>query len=135
MKLPVYPIIAAVAGLLVISATPARAGGDSSCCSASCCSAGITASPKVRAMLDERCKSQCVSPAHLTVSTITQQAVVAGTPKVQQMRAERVPTTVIQAAPETAGYRPTGPDGITASPKVRAMLDERAQSVELAPLK
>ena len=32
-------------------------------------------------------------------------------------------------------YRPTGSDGITASPRVRAQLDERPQSVQIAPLK
>jgi hypothetical protein len=34
-----------------------------------------------------------------------------------------------------AGYRAVGNDGITASPKLRSMLDERPQTVELAPLK
>lgn len=101
----------------------------------SCCDDGIAASPKVRAMLDERCKSKCAATAQITVDTITPQALIAGSPKVQQMRSERPRATVIQVSPETAGYRPTGSDGITASPKVRAMLDERRQTVEIAPLK
>jgi hypothetical protein len=41
----------------------------------------------------------------------------------------------MQVNTETAGYRPTGTDGITASPKVRQMLDERRQVIEIAPLK
>jgi hypothetical protein len=41
----------------------------------------------------------------------------------------------MQQTPLTAGYQPTGADGISASPKVRAMLDEHRQAVEIAPLK
>lgn len=130
MKKLSYPIIAAVAGLLIVSASPARAGGSSSCCDD-----GIAASPKVSAMLNERCKSQCAAPAQAIASTIKSSALVAASPKVQQMRSERPSATVIQAAPETAGYRPTGWDGVTASPKVRAMLDEHSRAVEVAPLK
>jgi hypothetical protein len=55
------------------------------------------------------------------------------------MRNERAYANVVitkaATANETAGYRPTGSDGITASPKVRAQLDERPQSVQIAPLK
>jgi hypothetical protein len=130
MKKLSYPIIAAVAGLLVVSAGSAMAGGTPTCCND-----GIAASPKVRAMLDERCKSQCAAPAQITVNTIKPQATVAGSPKVQQMLSERPAATVMQAAPETAGYQPTGSDGITASPKVRATLNERSQTVQVAPLK
>jgi hypothetical protein len=70
-----------------------------------------------------------------TTTTITPQTAVAASPKVQQMRSESASTPGAQVAPETAVYRATGPDGVTASPKVRAMLDEHKQTVEIAPLK
>ena len=123
-------MIVAVAGLLIASATQAKAGGTDSCCNE-----GIAASPKVRAMLDERCKSLCTAPAQVTTTqTFIRQTDVAASPKVQQMRAERVVGPVVHTT-ETAGYHATGADGITASPKVRAQLDERRQAVEIAPLK
>lgn len=130
-----YPIIAAIAGLLIVSASPALAGGNSSCCSGSCCDNGIAASPKVRAMLNEQCRSKCAAPDHATVSRITPQTAFAASPKVQQMNSQKAPATALQAASETAGYQPTGSDGITASPKVRAMLNEQRQAVQIAPLK
>ena len=125
-----------VAGVLVAFASHASAGGSDSCCSRSCCDDGVTASPKVRAMLDERCMSRCVTPAAPIVNTTAvPQTYVAGTPKVQQMQRDRTPATMAVVSTETAGYRPTGSDGITASPKLRAQLDERRQVIELAPLK
>jgi len=51
------------------------------------------------------------------------------------MRSERAPAVVTYTAPETAGYQPTGSDGITASPKLRAQLNERSHTIEIAPLK
>jgi hypothetical protein len=88
-------------------------------------------------MINERCESKCASMAHgsVTTSTITPHTAVAASPKVQQMQSERASTTGVQVTPETAGYRATGVDGITAPPKVRAMLDEQRQIVENAPLK
>jgi hypothetical protein len=130
MKNTRHFLIAAAALALFASAGQVKAGDT-----ASCCDDGIAASPKVRAMLDERCKSKCAAPAQVTMTTTKQHTTVAASPKVQQMRSERPRATVIQVSPETAGYRPTGADGITASPKVRAMLDERRQTVEIAPLK
>lgn len=85
-------------------------------------------------MLNERCNSRCAAPAQVTMTMTTRQTDVAASPKVQQMHAERASAPVVQAT-ETAGYRATGADGISASPKVRAMLDERRQTVEIAPLK
>ena len=126
-------LIAAAALALLASAGQATAGG-SDCCSASCGHDGIAASPKVRAMLDDRCKSRCATQSHVTVTTTTRQTDIAASPRVQQMRAERAASSTMQST-ETAGYRPTGSDGITASPKVRAQLDERRQTVEIAPLK
>ncbi len=98
---------------------------------------GIAASPKVRAMLNER-RARGMAPQQVTIHQTAPQTTIAASPKVQQMRAEqkRLAATP-RVAPETAGYsyRATGADGITASPKVRAMLDERKQAVEIAPLK
>jgi galactitol-specific phosphotransferase system IIB component len=123
-------LIATAALALFTSASQAKAGGTDTCCND-----GIAASPKVRAMLDERCKARC-APAQVTVNTTTRQTDVAASPKVQQMRSERAAASVAQVATETASYQPTGSDGITASPKVRAQLNERPRAVvEVAPLK
>src|SRR5207249_7985875 len=129
MKKLSYPLIAIAAGLLIAYPSQTKAGGTDSCCDD-----GIAASPKVRAMLDERCKSTCAAPSRVTVTTTTRQTDIAAPPKVQQMRAERTAGPVVQAT-ETTGYKPTGADGITASPRARAQLDERRQTVEIAPLK
>lgn len=87
-------------------------------------------------MLNERCMSRCVTPAATTVNTTAvPQTYVAGTPKVQQLQRDRTAATGVVVTTETAGYRRTGSDGITASPKLRAQLDERRQVIELAPLK
>jgi hypothetical protein len=124
-------LVAAAALALFVSAGQAKAGGTDSCCDD-----GIAASPKVRAMLDERKARCCAAPAQVTTyRTTTRQTDIAASPKVQQMRNERTPAPGMQVNTETAGYRPTGTDGITASPKVRQMLDERRQVIEIAPLK
>jgi hypothetical protein len=122
-------LIVGAAVALIASASQAKAG------TGPCCDDGIAASPKVRAVLDERCKSNCAVPAQLTVTTITPQAQIAASPKVQQMRNERATVAVVGVAAETASYSPTGADGIAASPKVRAMLNERAPATQIAPLK
>ena len=95
---------------------------------------GIAASPKVRQMLNKR-KASAVAPQEVTINQSVPQATIAASPKVQQMRNERMPAPVLPVSPETTSYRATGSDGITASPKVRAKLDERKQTVEIAPLK
>ena len=124
-------LIAAAALALFASAGQARAGGTDSCCDD-----GIAASPKVRAMLDERKANCCAAPAQATTyRNTTRQTDVAASPRVQQMRNDRTPASTVEVAPETAGYRTTGADGISASPRTRAMLDERRQAVEIAPLK
>ena len=128
MKNPYRLLIAAAALALFASAGQIKA--QSQAVSAD----GIAASPKVRQMLNER-KAREAAPQQVTINLITSQATIAGSPKVQQMRNERMPAPVLQTGRETAGYRPTGPDGITASPKVRQMLDEHPQTVEVAPLK
>jgi hypothetical protein len=124
-------LIAAAALALFASAGQARAGGTDSCCDD-----GIAASPKVRAMLDERNARCCPAQTQVTAyQATTRQTDVAASPKVQQMRSERTSAPVVQVTTEIAGYRPTGADGITASPRTRAMLDEHRQAVEIAPLK
>ena len=122
-------LIAAAALTLLVSGSQAWAGPSS------CCKDSIAASPKVRAMLDERNANCCATQQKVVTTTITSQATLAGSPKVQQMRRERPMTTAGLEGSEVAGYKATGSDGITASPKVRAMLDERRQTVEIAPLK
>src|SRR5689334_21807788 len=112
MKKLSYPMMAAVAGILIASAAPARADGTDACCAGSCCDDGIAASPKVRAMLNERCASGCVAPAHVAVTTTTRQTDVAASPKVQQMRNEKVLASTAAVSTETAGYSATGWDGI-----------------------
>jgi hypothetical protein len=95
---------------------------------------GIAASPKVRQVLNER-KARAAAPQQVTINQIAPETTVAASPKVQQMLNERTRAAVPQVGPETASYRATGSDGITASPKVRAMLDEHRQTIEFAPLK
>ena len=85
-------------------------------------------------MLDERCKSRCAAPAQMAVTTTTHHTDIAASPRVQEMRHERMPGPVLLSS-ETVSYRATGSDGITASPRLRAQLDEHRQAVEIAPLK
>jgi len=129
MKTLNYPLIVTIAGLLLGSA--GRVQADTSSWS----NDGIAASPKIRAMLDEQYKSRSAAPAQPPVTTTRSRAEIAASPKIQQMRSERPSAPVIVVSTETAGYRPTGPDGITASPKVRSQLDERRSVIEIAPLK
>ncbi len=119
-------LVAAVALALFVSAGQIKAQAVSD--------DGIAASPKVRQMLNER-KASGATPQQVTINQIVPQTKIAASPKVQQMRNERMPASVLQVGPETAGYRVKGSDGITASPKARAMLDEHRQTVQIAPLK
>lgn len=50
-----------------------------------------------------------------------------------QLRAASEPTQV--ASTRVVGYRATGDDGITASPKLRQFLDEHKSVTQMAPLK
>src|SRR6266404_3394038 len=124
MKKTSYPLIVAVAGLLIASA------GQSQAQSQLRTDDGVAASPKVRQMLQER-KARTSAPV-VSSQVITHQdassANLAASPKVQQMRHEKVIAATPRSTAKFAGYRATGDDGITASPKVRAMLDERRQS-------
>ena len=87
-------------------------------------------------MLDERKARCCATDTHVTTyRTTTRQTDIAASPRVQQMRSDSMPAHAVQVAPQIVGYRPTGADGITASPRVRQQLDERRQTIEIAPLK
>src|SRR5258705_10474169 len=78
-------LIAAAALALFASAGQAKAGGTDSCCDDR-----IAASPKVRAMLDERKAACCATGAQLTTyQTTTRQSDFPASPKVQQMRGDR----------------------------------------------
>jgi len=127
-------IAAAALGLLA-STSQLRAGGNSACCSGSCCDNATAASPRVRAVLDERCKSRCAPSAQVTSSTIVLQTEIAASPKAQQMRNEWAQTPAGSAMLDMGDFNASVSDGVAASPKVRAQLDERRQVIEVAPLK
>ncbi len=100
---------------------------------------GIAASPKVRQMLNERAAAtrlQATTPT-VTVTYVNPAAGVTAPPKTLQMLAER--KVVVSGTPSTeiatVGYRPTGDDGITASPKHRQQLGERGPTLMVAPVK
>jgi hypothetical protein len=109
---------------------------------------GITASPKLRQMLEETKK--VVSSPSPAVASVGYQATaedgVTASPKLRQLLNERkavvgAPSAVISSV----GYRPTDADGVTASPKLRQQLNEqdtqfllhhittRAEAEELKP--
>ena len=101
---------------------------------------GITASPKVRQMLNERhavpgpsilVPVVTVRPANAAATGIT------ASPKVNQMLDGQ--KVIVNQAPSAevaiAGYQPNVPDGVAASPKVRQQLSQRAPEYIIAPLK
>ena len=99
---------------------------------------GITASPKVRQMLNERPASRpTVLAPTVTVTSNNASEGITASPKFRQIMAAQ--KRIISNAPSTevanVGYRPTGSDGITASPKLRQQLGERAAEFIIAPLK
>ena len=100
---------------------------------------GIAASPKVRQMLNERAVAARVQPANPTVAVTYRNPAVGVTapPKTLQMLAERkvVVNGALSTEVATTGYRPTGNDGVTASPKLRQQLDERGPTLMVAPIK
>ena len=100
---------------------------------------GVTASPKVRQMLNERAAARRVAPPTESVTVTYRNPAdgVTASPKVRQMLADR--KVVVGGARQTevasAVYRPTGADGITASPKLREQLNSRGTPIMIAPLK
>ena len=132
MKNLSYPMIVVVAGLLIASAGSAKAGGSDGCCSGSSCKPSVAASPKLQATLEERCVSKCAAP-ETAASIATSQALANGSPRTQLQQQKSVATTGFDSP--TTTFRTTGDDGVAASPKLRATLDERRQPVQIAPLK
>ena len=108
---------------------------------------GITASPKMRQLLDERA---AMNQTNSNVTPVNGPAAgslpfgdegIAASPKIRQMLNEEDASVYAQikydqVAFKSAGYRATGDDGVTASPKMRQMLNERGQGeTQVAPLK
>lgn len=100
---------------------------------------GITASPKVRAMLNERVQSTTSVPSLANATSHQAWAVEgnAASPKVRQMLADRKGGSVVAAQPTAVvSAQPGAADGIVASPKLREQLNERsARQIEIAPLR
>ena len=100
---------------------------------------GITASPKVRELLNQR-KPVASTPSAAVTNPgfrATGDDGITASPKLRQTLNERrtVPSTPSTGV-ASAGYRPTGDDGITASPKVRQQIEERKpHATMVAPLK
>ena len=87
-------------------------------------------------MLDERCRSKCVTPAAAVTVTTREESPGFGSPTVQQMRADQARLAPADASSsQTVGYRAVGDDGIAASPKVRSTLDSQSRVIQIAPLK
>lgn len=125
-------LTAAAIGLAYTSNAQYRPTGDD----------GITASPRVRQMLNERAASARLAPQATVAKTELQKSAptrsIAASPKLQQMLAESRPavhTTPSNSEFVTSGYQPTGKDGITASPRTRQQLNERNQTIMVAPVK
>jgi hypothetical protein len=99
---------------------------------------GITASPKVRAMVNERARSAS-APIVADVAAYPAPAGmdIAASPKVRQLLSEQKARATAPAVAVVAVSQPrTTGDGIAASPKVRAQLNERSnREVQVAPLK
>jgi hypothetical protein len=99
---------------------------------------GIAASPKVRAMLNERPRAPITGPtAEIVLKPARATYDIAASPKVRQMLNETESRTTVPAAPAVAvNHTRPADDGITASPKVRAQLNERSNNaIQIAPLK
>ena len=111
---------------------------------------GIAASPRARQMLNERkainenkgmfigvLKDSDGACCNGTACVTKEGKPIAASPRVTQMLSERPVRQVetVTTSAGVAGYRATGADGITASPRLRQQLDERRQAVEIAPLK
>jgi hypothetical protein len=122
-------VIAAAALAIFASAGQVNARADDN----------IAASPKVRSQHNEHYNRTHPAPPQVTVPVVTATAnsQLAASPKIHSQKQGRSVQVapVVMSTTQTAGYRPTGSDGITASPKARFMLGERQQTFEIAPLK
>ena len=98
---------------------------------------GITASPKVRQMLNER-NAHRTTASHVAVASrpAQNQSDLAASPKWTQALAGRGSgmnrNAVVASTPSTTA---PAKDGIAASPKLRQQLDERAAQFQIAPIK
>ena len=84
-------------------------------------------------MLDERCIGECAAPAQGSQTTTASAALLNGSPRTQSQNQKAYVAQSMDAP--LATFKATGDDGITASPKLRSQLDERRQTVQIAPLK
>ena len=108
---------------------------------------GITASPKMRQLFDERAAMNQTNSNAMPVNGPAAGPLpfgdegIAASPKIRQMLNEEDASVYAQIkydqmAFKSAGYRATGDDGVTASPKMRQMLNEQGQAeTQVAPLK
>ena len=100
---------------------------------------GVAASPKVRAMLNERARptSSVAVTENTAWKSVRATSDIAASPKVSQMLSETKARTTAPTAAALAVNQPrTTDDGIAASPKVRAQLNERSNpEIQIAPLK
>jgi hypothetical protein len=89
-------------------------------------------------LMSPRAKDQADSLRKVpgTTTDTIDRSIKPGSPKAiaQAESLRRVPSAS-SAAVAAVGYRATGDDGITASPKARQQLDERGSHVMIAPLK
>ncbi len=104
---------------------------------------GIAASPRMRQFLNERkAAAAAVASKKVTGAVFGEQVVatkpIAASPRVQQKLdrgAASTSTPVLTTDRVSVGYRATGPDGITASPKMREQLNQRGTVIMVAPVK
>lgn len=140
--LPVAAFVAALGFASVASAQGYRATGDD----------GITASPKVRHLLNQQSAGTGMTNAsEIALGSAGYRATgddgITASPKSRQMFNEEHAQVSVQlqnpqgplnppmASTRSVGYQATGDDGITASPKARQFLNEHSAPVQVAPVK
>lgn len=98
---------------------------------------GTAMSPKTRFLLAQP-PAQVIIPAAQPMAAWpsgVNTTGMTGMPKQQQLQAQSQTAQPTPQSTAVAGYRATGPDGITASPKLRQMMDENTVQFQIAPLK
>jgi len=102
---------------------------------------GITASPKVRQMLNERKASAAASSitsGNQASTTVAANDGIVASPKLRQQLNEQKRNSVVTSsstAVASTGHAATGADGLTASPKLPQQLNERPATIMIAPVK
>jgi hypothetical protein len=100
------------------------------------CEDGVVASPKVRQMLNDRQPILAADGRGAASYEPRSAAAPFAPPKVRQMANERVTFDAPPAPVDViVSYRAQGPDGITASPKVREQLESGPVTIEIAPVR